>query len=200
MLTVNFTELWEPNEQPSDPITPYFVPLLVYLALTDDLEDVLASTVATPLLPGTHLVGIPGYTVRQRLQVEHLSTLGLLNVSLLNQRFSLNLTEQIPKKYRTYVVAKMTLLPDPLAAVSPDFPAGPSISTLRIVSAGFYEDWTISQDYRTKTTLGGFAEVGGLGSFLSIIFVVLFGNTLLGIAHRTSSTLIRTRLRVLRTN
>jgi hypothetical protein len=60
---------------------------------------------------------------------------------------------------------------------------GPNISTLRITYPNAPFEWTIIQDYRTKSVIGGFAQVGGLGSILSIGFVILFGNSLLGIMY-----------------
>ena len=65
-------------------------------------------------------------------------------------------------------------------------PVGLNISTLRIACNSDYREWTVIQDYRDKSTLGGIAALGGLGSFISIVFVVCFGNSLLGIAYRKS--------------
>jgi hypothetical protein len=89
------------------------------------------------------------------------------------------------------------IAPDPLAGVSPDYPTGPNVSTLRITSAPVEAEWAIVQDYRTKSVLNGFAGVGGLGSFFSIIFVILFGNTLLGLFRRTLLTLVYARVQEL---
>ncbi|RXW22826.1 hypothetical protein EST38_g3006 [Candolleomyces aberdarensis] len=165
-LTVNFTELLNPNEQPGEHGTESDS-LLVYVTLTNNTDDAVASTTPIHLLPGTNIVGITDTIVRQRLTAAHLSTLGFLDV------------------YDTFLITKLAYtLPEPLAAVSSDYPTGPMISTIRIISTPLEAEWLILQDYRTKSILGGFAEVGGLGSFLSVIFVVLFGNTLLGIAHR----------------
>jgi hypothetical protein len=89
------------------------------------------------------------------------------------------------------------LTPDPLVNVSPDYPTGPNVSTLRITSAAVEAEWAIVQDYRTQSVLNGFAGVGGLGSFFSVMFMILFGNTLLGLVCRTSPTLADVRIREL---
>jgi hypothetical protein len=83
---------------------------------------------------------------------------------------------------------------DPFATANPDYPTGPNVSTFRITSMDLEREITVVQDYRTKSTLRGFAAIGGLGSFFSAFFVILFGNTLLGIVNRTSFTLITRRI------
>lgn len=81
-LTVNFTELLNPSDQPGDSsIRIRLDSLRVFLALTNNTSDVLLSTTATPLFPGTNLVGYANLIVRQRLEAAHLSTLGLFDVS-----------------------------------------------------------------------------------------------------------------------
>lgn len=79
-LTVNFTELLDPSDQPGDRAIA-FDSLRVYLALTNNTSDVLLSTTATPLFPGTNIVGYANLLLRQRLEAAHLSTLGLFDVS-----------------------------------------------------------------------------------------------------------------------
>jgi hypothetical protein len=64
------------------------------------------------------------------------------------------------------------------------FPTGPDISTLRIACQDDSREWTVIQDYRSKSIMGGIAAVGGLGSFLSVLFLIWFGNSLLGIVYR----------------
>ncbi|KAJ2923916.1 hypothetical protein H1R20_g13178, partial [Candolleomyces eurysporus] len=165
-VTVNFTELLNPTDQPGDHGIEYDS-LKIYLALTNKIDDETASTL---LIPGTNLVGVPDLMVRQRLKS-------------LNVKLTIG-SELIQKIYDTFLIARMAYTtPDPLAAISPDYPTGPNVSTFRIVSTTFSGEWTTIQDYRTKSVMGGFAEVGGLGTFLSIVFVVLFGNSLLGIVY-----------------
>lgn len=96
------------------------------------------------------------------------------------------------------MIARMSYTaPDPLATGTPDYPTGPKVSTFRITSMPQVEfEFTIIQDYRTKSVLNGFSGIGGLGS-LSSFFVILFGNTLLGIVYRTLFTLMGTGARIL---
>lgn len=66
------------------------------------------------------------------------------------------------------------------------YSVGTDISTLRIASQIDPREWTVIQDYRNKSILGGIAAVGGLGSFLSVFFVIWFGGSLFGIIFRKS--------------
>lgn len=77
------------------------------------------------------------------------------------------------------------VFPDPQAA-NPDLgiPRSENISTLRVfVHDDSFGDghrgWTLIQDYRDKSVLNGFASVGGLWTFLSGIFTIVFGTSLL---------------------
>ncbi|RXW14617.1 hypothetical protein EST38_g11240 [Candolleomyces aberdarensis] len=165
-LTVNFTELLNPNEQPGDHGIEQDS-LKVYLSPTKSIGGIHLNE-ATRLFPGTNLVGVPEFTVQQFIRTPHWSTLGFFDT------------------YDTVLTARMAYTtPDPLAAVTPDYPTGPKVATFRIASIPVIGEWTVKQEYRTKSTLSGFAEVGGLGSFLSIFLVILFGNTLLGTVYRT---------------
>ena len=65
-------------------------------------------------------------------------------------------------------------------------PTGTDAATLRIACQSDPREWTVIQDYRNKSILGGIAALGGLGAFLSIFFVIWFGNSLLGIVYRKS--------------
>jgi hypothetical protein len=80
-LTVNFTELLSSSDQ-SGYRGMVADSLKVFLALTNDTNNVLFSTPVTYLLPGTNLVGIADFMVRQRFKAAQLSTLGLFDVSL----------------------------------------------------------------------------------------------------------------------
>jgi hypothetical protein len=74
----------------------------------------------------------------------------------------------------------------PLFRDLPSYSVGTNISTLRIASQIDPREWTVIQDYRDKSILGGIAAVGGLGSFLSVFFVIWFGGSLFGIIFRKS--------------
>ena len=68
---------------------------------------------------------------------------------------------------------------DPMASTSPLITQAPNIATIRIISQIDITGWRITQDYRDKSALSGFASVGGLWSFLGGIFAVFFGASIL---------------------
>ena len=72
------------------------------------------------------------------------------------------------------------VFPDPQAA-NPylGIPRSTNISTLRAFLYDGDFGWTLLQDYRDKSVLNGFASVGGLWTFLSGIFTIVFGSSLL---------------------
>jgi hypothetical protein len=86
------------------------------------------------------------------------------------------------------------VFPDPQAA-NPDLgiPRSTNISTLRVFlqDNNFLGDprlrdvgwggWSVIQDYTDKSVLNGYASVGGLWTFLSGIFTIVFGSSLLRI-------------------
>jgi hypothetical protein len=79
-LTVNFTELFSPSDSGYRSMEKNS--LGVYLALKNITQDVVSLTPVTYLSPGTNLVGIADFIVRQRFKAPRLSTLGLFDVSL----------------------------------------------------------------------------------------------------------------------
>ncbi|RXW15444.1 hypothetical protein EST38_g10419 [Candolleomyces aberdarensis] len=171
-LTANFTGLMAPGVFPNTPADMISDSLKVYLALTNDTGDALLTTRPIPLLPGSNLVGVADLMVRQRLKLREVSTFGL--------PFDL---------YDTFMIADIPYTGPETRVNNPRFqipvPTGTDISTLRIACQNDPREWTVIQDYRNKSILAGIAAVGGLGSFLSVLFAVWFGNSLLGIVYRT---------------
>ena len=95
------------------------------------------------------------------------------------------------QRYDTFLIADMPYTaPDPRVnhprLNDTSFPPGVNVSTLRIALKNDPREWTVIQDYRSKSILGGIASVGGLGSSLSLFFALCFGNSLLGIVYRMS--------------
>ncbi|RXW14965.1 hypothetical protein EST38_g10892 [Candolleomyces aberdarensis] len=147
-----------------------FDSLMVYLALANNTEDLFLTTRPTSLFAGSNLVGVADLLVRQRLKVRELSTFGLFDQQL----------------HDTFMIADTPyIVPETRFDNPRNIPMGPNVSTLRITCQLELREWTVIQDYRNKSILGGIATVGGVGSFFSIVFVVCFGNPLLGIIYRT---------------
>ncbi|KAJ2913764.1 hypothetical protein MD484_g6653, partial [Candolleomyces efflorescens] len=155
-LRANFTGLMGPGHTPNAYPDMIWDAMKVYLALTNNTEDALLTTRPTPLFPGNNLVGLADLML-----------------------------------YDTFMIADIpstvhdSRVDHPLFRDSPSYSVGTNISTLRIASQIDPREWTVIQDYRNKSVLGGIAAVGGLGSFLSIFFVVWFGGSLFGIIFRT---------------
>ncbi|KAJ2931019.1 hypothetical protein H1R20_g6097, partial [Candolleomyces eurysporus] len=91
--------------------------------------------------------------------------------------------------YDTFMIADIPYTGPEPGVNDPRFrlrvPTGTDVATLRIACQSDPREWTVIQDYRNKSILGGIAALGGLGAFLSIFFVIWFGNSLLGIVYRT---------------
>ncbi|KAJ2931024.1 hypothetical protein H1R20_g6098, partial [Candolleomyces eurysporus] len=187
LLEANFTGLMSPGQLPNTDPNVLFDSLMVYLALTNNTNDVLSTTRPTSLFAGSNLVGVADLMVRQRLKVKELSTFGLFDVSGFTIDYILGLEFLLVKQlYNTFMIADIPyIVPETRFANPRNIPIGPNVSTLQIASQLDLRDWIVIQDYRNKSTLGGIATVGGLGSFFSIVFVVCFGNSLLGIIYRT---------------
>ena len=80
-LEANFTGLMSPGQLPNTNSDVISDSMRVYLAMTNDTEDVLLTTRPTYLFPGSNAIGVADLIVRQRLKVRELSTLGLFDVS-----------------------------------------------------------------------------------------------------------------------
>ncbi|TEB28324.1 hypothetical protein FA13DRAFT_804397 [Coprinellus micaceus] len=77
--------------------------------------------------------------------------------------------------YNTYVAASVLYtIPNPLVTV-----ATPNVSTFHVTSAQFITEWTVRQDFRKQSVLNGLSAIGGLGSFLSTLLVIVLGSTIM---------------------
>ncbi|KAJ3510128.1 hypothetical protein NMY22_g16067 [Coprinellus aureogranulatus] len=126
----------------------------VYVGLTEDPDNVFANTQPIFLFQGTHMIAVTDVQFRQQLKPPELGTLGFETM----ETFLISTVKQIM----------------PVSVAS-----GPNISTLRFAPDDFTQEWTVVQDYRSKTVLEGLSSVGGLGSFLSTILVLLLGSSLM---------------------
>ena len=92
------------------------------------------------------------------------------------------------QSYETIVVSQMlSVYPDPLASESPLIQQGRNISTFCVIMPYDFSESKMLQDYRSKSVLQGFSQVGGLWTFLMGIFVAIFGSTILQIVFGSIS-------------
>lgn len=76
-LTVNFTQLLGPHDFGKEDELLLGAALNVYVALTENIKDVLSTSRPIYLFPGTHSLAIANLIARQRLRPRELSTLGV---------------------------------------------------------------------------------------------------------------------------
>jgi len=73
-----------------------------------------------------------------------------------------------------------SLGPDPVAEISPiSIPRSPGISTLRTFAMIDSSERPFIQDNKENSIISGFSQIGGLFTFLSGIFTVGFGISLM---------------------
>ncbi|KAJ3541078.1 hypothetical protein NMY22_g4036 [Coprinellus aureogranulatus] len=135
----------------------------VFVGLTDDIEIVFSNTEAIMLFQGTHLLTVVDTVYRQRLKPVALATLGFET----SEKFSVASIKQT--------------IPDPRPTTGSDL----AMSTLRIAMQDITSGYNIVEDYRSKSVFTGLSFVGGLGSFLSTLLVILLGTSLMGAVIRS---------------
>ena len=80
------------------------------------------------------------------------------------------------------MIARMIyVFPDPRAGVSPLIPQSPNTSTFRVFVQDDPSEWITVSDQSDESVLSGLSRVGGLWAFLSGVFTVIFGTSLLRI-------------------
>ena len=86
----------------------------------------------------------------------------------------------LPQSYETFGVARMpSVITDPLVPESLFIPHAHDIATLRVsLQKPISFEQKMIQDYRNHSVLQGFSAVGGLWTSLTLIFVVMFGNSI----------------------
>ena len=77
--------------------------------------------------------------------------------------------------YNTFITPNFVYtIPNPFVTTTSS-----NVSTLRIVPALEVGEWVISEDFRNQSVLNGLSALGGLGSFMSTLLVILLGSTLM---------------------
>lgn len=62
----------------------------------------------------------------------------------------------------------------------------PNIGTLGFTLQTDVNEWTVLQDYRSKSVLSGLSALGGLGSLVSTVLALILGTSLARTLFRTS--------------
>lgn len=184
LITLNFTKIGLPVDVMSD---SYRNSVQIMIGLTNDTRTVVERTHGTTILPGVNLLGVITWDLRQLLKSPRLSAFASLFDS-----------------YETIPVSRvLSVYPDPLASASPLILQGRDVSTFRVIMQYDLSESRMLQDYRSRSVLQGFSQVGGLWTFLTGVFAAIFGSTIvrilfgikpisfLGLAHSTQRKKIR---------
>ncbi|TEB28315.1 hypothetical protein FA13DRAFT_1794061 [Coprinellus micaceus] len=161
-LSVNFTGLMGTAE-PGSTHSRDFDAVRIYVGLTEDINSLFQSTDPVSLFPGTDLLSVVRPVFRERLQPASLATLGF-------------------ERQDTFMIAVIEqTITNPFTSA----PTTQGISTLGLTLQTIINEWTIMQDYRSRSVLTGLSSIGGLSSLLSAILVMLLGTSLMTAILRT---------------
>jgi hypothetical protein len=154
----------------------------IMIGLTNDTRTVVERTVGTTILPGVNLVGVITWDLRQVLKSPRLSAFGsLFDVSIMFL-FIIYHSSVLAQAYETIVVSRMlSVYPDPLASESTLIQQSRDVSTFRVIMQYGHSESRKLQDYRSRSVLQGFSQVGGLWTFLTGVFATIFGSTIIRI-------------------
>ncbi|EDQ99260.1 uncharacterized protein LACBIDRAFT_335177 [Laccaria bicolor S238N-H82] len=162
LITLNFTKIGLPVDVMSD---SYRNSVQIMIGLTNDTRTVVERTHGTTILPGVNLLGVITWDLRQLLKSPRLSAFASLFDS-----------------YETIPVSRvLSVYPDPLASASPLILQGRDVSTFRVIMQYDLSESRMLQDYRSRSVLQGFSQVGGLWTFLTGVFAAIFGSTIVRI-------------------
>ncbi|KAJ3526506.1 hypothetical protein NMY22_g10136 [Coprinellus aureogranulatus] len=157
-LTVNFTNLLSSGATLGNVTSVIEDAVLIFIGLTDNPPDVINIADATPLFPGMNLLSVATPHYRQRLQPAEAATLGI-------------------ETYRTYLAAELSFtMTNPFISLN-DINAG--TATLHVAACADIGDWVVVQEFRAHSILDGLSRLGGLGSLISTLLVLLLGSSLM---------------------
>ncbi|KAJ3520904.1 hypothetical protein NMY22_g12540 [Coprinellus aureogranulatus] len=158
-LAVNFTSIAAgPSHWNRDVVS-------VYLGLTENADATIANTQPIFLFRGSDLVAVMDYHIRQEL-----------NPAIAAVGFSAK---------KTFPVASITQIAPGYEHDEGQVRSGPYQATLRFARDDFTPHYNVIEDYRDASIVAGFATVGGLGTFLSTLLVILLGTSLMSAVIRT---------------
>jgi hypothetical protein len=171
-ITVNFSKLY--GNTTRSPLARENAVSIIPLTTTD-IEKLKTTNRGFSLLPGRNVsaaVALSLRSIQANPWLGSLGAFGVRRIDVCNQiAISKTLTTQTTK---TILVGNIV---DPL--LDPSSPFGSTdISTLYLYPALDYTDWNIVQDNFEDTVFSGFAAIGGLWSFFSAVFEILFACSL----------------------
>ncbi|KAF8646931.1 hypothetical protein AX16_007023 [Volvariella volvacea WC 439] len=127
--------------------------VMLYMALTDQPDDVVSHTIPVYLAPGDHLVAHVVSSFARNFRYAPLSALGVLEVTDI-----------------------VLLTPDPEYIGSNVSKAN---ATLRFVHQDDVQKLQVEEEFMEDTVFAGLSKLGGLWTALNGLFVLLFGTSLL---------------------
>ncbi|TEB28304.1 hypothetical protein FA13DRAFT_1815865 [Coprinellus micaceus] len=155
-LTVNFTGLFG-SVKPGSGYNLHLDAVRVYIGLTDDTAEIVHNTEPILLFPGTNILSVVRPVFRERFKRQGLATLG----------------------FESLVLSLVTVIEQTIPNPFMDPPEDKNISTLSLTRHSFPRKYYFIQDYRTKSVVDGLSSIGGLGSLLSTLLVMLLGTSLI---------------------
>ena len=96
--------------------------------------------------------------------------------------FIIDHSSVLSQSYKTIPVSRvLTVHSDPLASESTLIQQGRDVSTFRVIMQYDLSESRMLHDYRRRSVLQGFSQVGGLWTFLTGVFAAIFGSTIIRI-------------------
>lgn len=145
-LRVDFTDLMYPDRPVSEDVDLIYDSVQVWLAFTEDMNDVTNSTSPIALFPGANLLSVADFNIRQKLKPGALATLGfdvrfLLAVQSIRKLMTRGSYSK-PSSHRTFSTPpRIRSLPQPRAL----FPLCASYQRSRWASGSYTRTSGISQ-------------------------------------------------------
>ncbi|KAJ3495604.1 hypothetical protein NMY22_g19916 [Coprinellus aureogranulatus] len=164
-IQVNYTTLSLP---PLDEVTIYDA-VQVYVGAGANFDPKITAARPIHLFSGTHLLSVGDPTIRRRIKSTKLAALGF-------------------ESYEdTMILNPISVIANPNASSTDPRIATASIIPVIVNRKG---EWVVLQDFRSKSVLVGLSAVGGLGSFLSTLLLVLVGTSLMTAVVREFFTVL----------
>ncbi|KAJ3535450.1 hypothetical protein NMY22_g6487 [Coprinellus aureogranulatus] len=161
-VRVDFTDLFPPGDSSRSQRDEVSQAVHIYVGLAEQFDAVTTATRPIHLFSGTNLLSVVDVVIRQRLKSPGLATLG-------------------------FETRDSAFIIEPLYTVTNNWSnnTNRNIGTLTISQENLRSEWTVIQDFRTKSVLAGLSGVGGLGSLFSTLLVIFLGTLLMRAAMRS---------------
>jgi hypothetical protein len=160
----------------------------------DTIVSIRRTELPVILMPGMDLLGFAHHRKVRKFRYPRLSSFGLFAVCTRNSsclcRFSLL---KLIQNFDDFIMTEIThLQPNTVPRLTSNDSA-----SLVVIPRDDHSDIRIIQDYRERTVLKGFSDIGGLWTIIAFIFGALFGSSLLRVAFGTIIKYIKTILTIL---